>query len=77
VEYVSVDEAVVFGWRITEPFGHRPTPVRLAGLDPVARYEDSRSGVVYTGASLRERGIDLDLPRGDHASVVIRLRRVS
>jgi alpha-galactosidase len=77
VEYVSVDEAVVFGWRITEPFGHRPTPVRLAGLDPVARYEDSRNGVVYTGASLRERGIDLDLPRGDHASVVIRLRRVS
>jgi alpha-galactosidase len=78
VEYVARDgaEVVVFGWRVTEPFGHRPHPIRLAGLDPVARYRDERTGSVHRGATLRERGVDLALPPGDHVSTVIRLRRV-
>jgi alpha-galactosidase len=78
VEYVASDggQVVVFGWRVTEPFGHRPHPVRLAGLDPAARYEDERTGTVHTGATLHERGLDLALPPGDHVSTVIRLRRV-
>jgi alpha-galactosidase len=78
VEYVARDgaEVVVFGWRITEPFGHRPSPIRLSGLDPVASYQDDRSDTVHSGATLRERGIDLALPSGDHTSVLIRLRRV-
>ena len=77
VEYVARDggEVVVFGWRVTESFGHRPQPVRLVGLDPVARYEDERTGSVHTGATLQERGIDLALQPGDHVSTVIRLRR--
>ncbi|HEX5403107.1 MAG TPA: alpha-galactosidase [Pseudonocardiaceae bacterium] len=77
VEYAGSDEAVVFGWRISEAFGHRPALVRLAGLDPVANYQDSRTGTVHTGSVLQERGISLDLPAGDHVSVLIRLRRVS
>jgi alpha-galactosidase len=77
VEYVAADEVVVFGWRITEPFGHRPAPVRLAGLDPVGTYRDERTGTVHTGAILHSRGIDLTLPAGDHVSVLIRLQRVS
>lgn len=75
VEYVLGDDVVVFAWRISEPFNHRPAPTRLAGLDPLAAYEDSR-GSVHTGATLASNGIDLGMPRGDHASVLIRLRRV-
>jgi alpha-galactosidase len=76
VEYVLDDEVVVFAWRISEPFNHRPGPTRLAGLDASAVYEDSRGGV-HTGATLQSNGIDLDMPPGDHASVLIRLRRVA
>src|SRR5882724_10116367 len=72
VAYVADDEVVVFGWRITEPFGRRPALVRLAGLDPVAEYRDERTGTVHTGATLGASGIDLALPPGDHASVLIR-----
>jgi alpha-galactosidase len=79
VEYVAADgsEAVVFGWRITEPFGHRPVLTRLTGLDPVGTYRDDRTDTVHTGATLQSSGIDLGLPAGDHTSVLIRLRRVS
>ncbi|HEY0806422.1 MAG TPA: alpha-galactosidase [Pseudonocardiaceae bacterium] len=76
VAYVSDDEVVVFGWRISEAFGHRPALVRLAGLDPDARYQDERTGTAHTGATLVARGIDLALPAGDHASVLIRLHRL-
>ncbi|HEX3588339.1 MAG TPA: alpha-galactosidase [Pseudonocardiaceae bacterium] len=77
VQYVGDAETVVFGWRISEPYGRTPAPVRLSGLDPVATYQDERDGTVHTGASLHQVGIDVALPRGDHASVLIRLRRVS
>lgn len=78
VQYVAEDaaEVVVFAWHITEPFGHPPVPVRLAGLDPEATYRDPRTDTVHTGATLHNRGLDLDLPRGDHTSVLIRLHRV-
>ncbi len=78
VEYVAEDggEVVVFAWRVMEPFGRRPHPVRLVGLDPVARYADERTGTVHTGATLLERGVDLALPPGDHVSTIVRLRRV-
>lgn len=76
VSYVGEDEVVVFAWRVTEPFGGRPQPVRLTGLDPEGRYRDERTGTVHTGATLQERGVDLALPPGDHVSTVIRLRVV-
>jgi len=76
VAYVADDEVVVFGWRITEPFGRKPPLVRLAGLDPAAEYRDERTGTVHTGATLLASGIDLALPAGDHASVLIRLHRL-
>ena len=76
VAYVADDEVVVFGWRITEPFGRRPPLVRLPGLDPAAEYRDERTGTVHTGATLLASGIDLALPPGDHASVLIRLHRL-
>jgi alpha-galactosidase len=79
VQYVAADgtETVVFGWRITERYGTGNRPVRLAGLDPAARYRDDRNGTVHSGASLLAHGIDLALPPGDHASVLIRLERVT
>jgi alpha-galactosidase len=79
VQYVAEDaaEVVVLGWRITEPFGHPPTPVRLAGLDPEATYRDPRSDTFHTGATLHNVGLDLNLPRGDHASVLVRLRKIN
>lgn len=79
VAYVSssADDVVVFGWRITEAFGRPATTlVRVPGLAPAARYRDERDGTVHSGASLLAHGIDLALPPGDHASVLIRLHRL-
>jgi alpha-galactosidase len=78
VQYISEDasQVLVFGWRITEPFGHAPAPVRLAGLDPQAKYHDPRTDTLHTGATLHHNGLDLEIPRGDHMSVLIRLNRV-
>ncbi|HEY1572820.1 MAG TPA: alpha-galactosidase [Pseudonocardiaceae bacterium] len=73
VEYVTGDDVVVLAWRVGEHYGAPSSPVRLAGLSPVARYTDSRA--VYSGAFLTEAGIDLGLPRGDQVSTLIRLRR--
>jgi alpha-galactosidase len=76
VEYANTDEVVVLAWRVGEHYGAPTAPVRLHGLDLVAGYTDQRSGTVYSGAYLAGIGIDLDLPRGDQVSTLIRLRRV-
>lgn len=67
---------MVFGWRITERYGTGNRPIRLAGLDPAASYRDDRNGTVHSSAALLAHGVDLALPPGDHAGVLIRPARV-
>jgi alpha-galactosidase len=75
VQYVAEDgsESVVLAWRPYVRTGRPEPPVRLAGLDAGERYDDGRT--VHSGAVLRHHGLDLDLPAGDFASTVVRLRR--
>jgi alpha-galactosidase len=81
VQYLSPDgtEAVVLAWRPLARHGQPDPPLRLAGLDPAARYapvDPAGSGPGHAGAVLLHRGLRLDLPRGDHASTLLHLRRV-
>ncbi|WP_213456246.1 alpha-galactosidase [Rhizomonospora bruguierae] len=79
VQYVAADGSatVVFAYRVSPAFGHRPTPLRLAGLEPAARYRDEATGAEYHGAVLLTHGLPLDLPPGDHASTLAHLTRVA
>jgi alpha-galactosidase len=70
------DRAVVFGFRTAGHYGRADAAVRLPGLDPAAQYVDEDSGVSHHGAVLLSHGLTLDLPAGDYASAVVRLRRV-
>jgi alpha-galactosidase len=76
VEYVHGDEHVVLAWCPTRPYGHGPAPLRLAGVRPEAVYRDQDTGLTYSGGVLLQSGLPLDLPPGDHASALVRLRRV-
>jgi alpha-galactosidase len=76
VEYVAGDEHVVLAWCPTRPYGHGPAPLRLAGVSPDAVYRDLHTGLTYSGGVLLHSGLPLDLPPGDHASALVRLRRV-
>ncbi|WP_042385696.1 alpha-galactosidase [Streptacidiphilus melanogenes] len=78
VQYLAPDaaEAAVFAWLPQPRFGLAPAPLRLAGLPRDAHYRDLRSGRVHSGAALRERGLDLDLPHEDWASTVVHLVRI-
>lgn len=79
VHYAAPDDSghVVLAWRPTARFGHPTAPVRLPALDPGAHYVDEDLGHVHSGAVLVRHGIDPRLPAGDHASSLIRLRRVA
>ncbi|HWG24410.1 alpha-galactosidase [Actinospica sp.] len=78
VQYTSTDDAetVVFAWQPIRSFGREPGPVRLAALDPAARYRDRSSGREYDGAVLAEYGLPLELPSGDYASSLTVLERI-
>ncbi|WP_329417970.1 alpha-galactosidase [Streptomyces sp. NBC_01268] len=71
------DDHVLLVWRPTTRFGHAPAPVRLPALDPTAHYLDPDRDEVHSGAVLVRQGLDPRLPEGDHASRLIRLRRVT
>jgi alpha-galactosidase len=75
-EYVAADgsEAVVLCWWGPAQLGGRLFRVRLAGLDPDARYADVGSGTEHAGAALMNVGLDLP-GGGDFGSALIRLRR--
>jgi len=77
VQYVGPDgrDIVVLAWRPSTRFGHPPAPVRLAGLESGATYDDPDTGTSYPSAELAAVGLPLSLPAGDYASAVVRLRR--
>ena len=76
VQYLSADggRAVVFAWTGVRRFRPWPSRLRLAGLDPAARYRDEDSGEERSGASLMRLGLPLP-DELDYASVLVRLRR--
>jgi alpha-galactosidase len=77
VQYTSEDgaEVVVLAWRALSRYGVTDPPVRLAALEPAADYEQVGAGTVHSGAALGHHGLPLALPRGDHASALVHLRR--
>jgi alpha-galactosidase len=75
-EYLAADgsEVVVLCWWGPAQLGGRLFRVRLAGLDPDARYTDADTGAEHLGAALMNVG--LDQPGGaDFGSALIRMRR--
>lgn len=75
-EYLSADgsEVVVLCWWGPGQLGGRLFRVRLAGLDPDARYADAGTGAEHLGSALMNVG--LDQPGGaDFGSALIRMRR--
>ncbi|MFJ5774321.1 alpha-galactosidase [Streptomyces sp. NPDC093094] len=78
VQYVgpSADRSVVLVWRPTTAFGPAHPPLRLRGLDDDAVYRDEDTGSTWSGATLAAYGLPLpELPNGDCASALVRLRR--
>jgi alpha-galactosidase len=78
VHYAAPDDAehAVLVWQPTMRFGREPAPMRLLGLREDASYQDLFGGTAYSGRLLRERGLELGLPKGDYGSRLIRLRRL-
>ncbi|MER6349590.1 alpha-galactosidase [Streptomyces sp. NPDC001595] len=77
VQYVDGDRTAVLIWRAGTAFGPAEPPLRLRGLDEAARYRDEDTGCEWSGATLMGFGLPLpDLPPGDCASTLVRLRRV-
>jgi alpha-galactosidase len=74
VQYVARDgsEVVVIAWLHAQQYGLGKPPIRLRGLDPLARYRNAETGEVSSGALLQSAGIQTDL-RGDFASTLIHL----
>jgi alpha-galactosidase len=64
----------VLCWWGPDQCGQRMFRLRLAGLDPAARYHDDASGAGHFGAALMNAG--LPIPRNaDFGSTLTRLRR--
>ncbi|GAA0931347.1 alpha-galactosidase [Nonomuraea longicatena] len=75
VQYTHEDRVVVLVFRGPTAHGSPAVPLRLAGLDPQARYRDEDTGDLHHGLLLTSLGLTPDLPREDHASALIRLRK--
>jgi alpha-galactosidase len=78
VHYVGGDDTdhVILAWQPESAFAHAPDPLRLPAMSADASYQDLATGTIHAGAVLRRRGLPLDLPSGNHSSVVVRLRRI-
>jgi alpha-galactosidase len=75
-QYVAGDDVVLLAWWGPQPCGARPPRIRLAALEPAARYRDTASGQRHWGAALLADG--LPLPEGTEStfgSTLIRLIR--
>ncbi|MFE7122705.1 alpha-galactosidase [Streptomyces sp. NPDC057617] len=78
VQYTAKDrsEALLLVWRRAPRHGAAWPALRLAGLDPAARYRDTRTGAVHSAAVLTGYGYAPELPAGDWASTAVHLVRV-
>ncbi|MFJ5834185.1 alpha-galactosidase [Streptomyces sp. NPDC093089] len=79
VQYLDApgERVVLLIWRPGTAFGPPHPPLRLRGLEQEGRYRDEETGREWSGATLTGFGLPLpDLPPGDCASALVRLRRV-
>jgi alpha-galactosidase len=79
-EYLSEDgtQVVILSWWGPSSCGGGRPPVRLAALDPVARYADADNGQQYWGAELLHEGLTLPgVRQDDFGSALVRLVRRS
>ncbi|MFI8873092.1 alpha-galactosidase [Streptomyces sp. NPDC055243] len=78
VQYTAADgsETLLLAWHRTPRHGTPRPPLRLAGLDPTARYRDTRTGAVHSATVLSGYGLLPELPVGDWASAAVHLVRV-
>lgn len=77
-QYSSSEGAVLFAFLPASRLGHKPTTVRLRGLEPTARYRFTHDWQEHetTGEYLMNRGLRLWL-QGDYASTVVRFDKVT
>ncbi|GHJ42051.1 alpha-galactosidase [Streptomyces sp. TS71-3] len=78
VQYVHGDEVALLLYRPGAGVGPSPGVLRLAGLDPDARYREDDGGPDLSGRTLMRAGLPIRdrLPAGDWASALVRLRRL-
>jgi len=75
-QYVAGDDVVVLAWWGPQPGGARPPRVRLAALDPAARYREITSGQEHWGAALLTQGLALpEATAYTYGSTLVRLIR--
>jgi alpha-galactosidase len=78
-QYLSAggDQVVVLGWWGPRSSGTRLPRLRLAALDPAARYRDAGTGQEHDGAALLEQGLRLPAEaQYDFGSALVHLVRV-
>ena len=77
-QYLAQDgsEVVVFVWGHSQLFGEKQVPLALCGLHRDTHYEDSESGVMYSGSYLMQHGLSVNLV-GDFDSHMIHLVNIS
>ncbi|WP_026930810.1 alpha-galactosidase [Glycomyces tenuis] len=73
VQYGLDGETAVLAWRLGRRLGYRDPLVKLAGLDPAARYRERGTERVHHGAVLASHGLDLRLRLDDYASAMVHL----
>jgi alpha-galactosidase len=75
-QYVKDDDVVLLAWWGPQPLGARPSRIRLAALDPAARYRDTATGQQHWGAELLTAGLPLpEETANTYGSTLIRLAR--
>ena len=77
-QYVKDDDVVLLAWWGPQPCGARPSRIRLAAVDPAARYRDTASGQQYWGAELLTDGLPLPADTAHtYGSTLVRLVRTA
>jgi alpha-galactosidase len=77
LQFVSADgsQAVVFAFQQLYMVKPAAPPLRLAGLDPKARYYNDATNATYSGATYMNGGLNLVWPHGDYQSKLIWLTK--
>lgn len=77
VQFVSADgnDAVLFAFQQSSVVKPAIPPLRLAGLDPKARYSNDWDNATYTGATYMNAGLNIPWKRTDYQSKMIWLTK--
>jgi alpha-galactosidase len=78
VQFVSKDgsQAVALAFQQQYTIKPAPPPLRMAGLDPKARYVNDADNGTYSGATYMNGGLNIQFPRTDYQSKMIWLTKV-